>query len=137
MMMKYQDAAMLDGSNEELANAEVFFAPRRYVEPKKCKVAKRRLRGAQVHVLDFFIEQFCTTRDGMEVKTTSRQIAKALEKDKHTVVDAITALIREKFIVRTSTGTARREPSKFRLTMFECGGVAPSHSYVCKASRTD
>jgi DNA-binding MarR family transcriptional regulator len=105
---------------------------RQYREPASHKEARFRLNGSQNEVLAHIMKLFRKARDGQAVSTTGRQIAKALKLPKRTVDYAIQVLIREGFIVRLSPGGNDREPSKYRLTVWECNGEPATEDYVRK-----
>jgi hypothetical protein len=105
----------------------------RYIEPKACTAARRKLLDPfRQAALAEMIDRYKKAGDEKPVAITSRQIAQSCKMSRATAARAILDLVDKGFVVVVSKGQYddKRKPSRYRLTMFPCNGDDATHDYI-------
>jgi hypothetical protein len=103
----------------------------RYPLPKMTLKYRDHLRGYARLALDEMVKLYRKSPN-KPVAITARQFAKLCGVSRATAQRSINSLIDAGFIALVAKGTYERKrlPSRYRMTMFPCGSIEPTHDYI-------
>jgi DNA-binding Lrp family transcriptional regulator len=104
----------------------------RYVEPKACLKARRRLGPGPTVALDELVRRYRKAANERPVRITVRQLAEACNMSRMSASRAIKTLVDEGFVITVfkASYNDKKQPTSYRLTMFPCDGQDATHDYI-------